>query len=218
MNQDQLKLAAATAAIDYVEAGAVIGVGTGSTVDLFIDRLATIKSRIDGAVSSSVRSEEKLRAAGIRVLDLNESGPIPVYIDGADECTTNKHLIKGGGGALTREKIVAEASEKFVCIVDTAKIVDVLGAFALPVEVLPMAQSLIARKLTALGGQPVLRQGFETDNGNVILDVHNLKISNPVDLERKINQFPGVVTNGLFAIRGADVVLIGAADGVNKIS
>lgn len=217
LSQDQQKLAAAQAAIDYIEAGAIIGVGTGSTVDLFIDRLAAIKSRIDGAVSSSVRSQERMQAAGIRVLDLNTSGALPVYIDGADECTEHKHLIKGGGGALTREKIVAEASDKFVCIVDSAKIVDVLGKFPLPIEVLPMAQSLVARKLTTLGGKPVLREGFETDNGNVILDVHNLEITNPVELESQINNVPGVVTNGLFARRGADVVLIGAADGVNRI-
>jgi len=217
MSQDQQKLAAAEAAIEFVEAGAVIGVGTGSTVDLFIDRLAAIKSRIDGAVSSSVRSEQRMQAAGIRVLDLNAAGTLPVYIDGADECTKHKHMIKGGGGALTREKIVAEASDRFVCIVDSAKIVDVLGSFPLPVEVLPMAKSLVARKLTALGGQPVLRDGFETDNGNVILDVHNLEIQNPVELESRINDIPGVVTNGLFARRGANVVLIGAIDGVNRI-
>lgn len=217
MSQDAGKRAAAEAALEFVEAGSVVGVGTGSTVDFFIEALATIKSRIDGAVSSSVKSEKLLRDAGIPVLDLNQVGSLPIYIDGADESTRNKHLIKGGGGALTREKIVAEASERFVCIVDQSKIVDVLGDFPLPVEVLSMARSLVARQLTALGGKPQLREGFETDNGNIILDVHNLRITNPVELESAINQIPGVVTNGLFARRGADLVLIGGGENVERI-
>ena len=216
MDQNSLKRQVAEAALDYIDTGSVVGVGTGSTVDLFIEQLAMIKSRIDGAVSSSVRSEKKLREIGVQVLSLNDTGTLPIYIDGADECTPNKHLIKGGGGALTREKIVAEASETFVCIIDQSKMVDVLGSFPLPVEVVPMAQSLVARKLIALGGHPELRPDFKTDNGNVILDVHNLAITNPVELERTINNIPGVLTNGLFALRGANTVLVGVADGVEK--
>jgi len=177
-------------------------------VDFFIDRLATISGRIDGAVASSERSRLRLEKHGIAVLDLNRTGNLPLYVDGADEFTQHRDLIKGGGGALTGEKIVAQASNRFICIVDAGKQVDVLGKFPLPVEVLPMARSLVARHLTALGGQPELRDGFVSDHGNVILDVHNLKIENPVELENRINQIPGVVTNGLFAQRKADVILI----------
>ena len=214
LNQDELKKQAAEAAPDYVVEDAIVGVGTGSTVNFFIDALAGIKHRIDGAVSSSVATEERLRAHGIPVSDLNSCGDIPVYIDGADEATPNLHLIKGGGGALTREKIVAAASSKFVCIVDESKEVPMLGTFPLPVEVIPMAQSYVARQLVKLGGQPVLRDGFTTDNGNIILDVHNLKIDNPPQLEQEINNITGVVTNGLFARRGADILLVASASGL----
>ena len=214
MNQDELKKQAAEAALDYVVEDAIVGVGTGSTVNFFIDALAAIKHRIDGAVSSSVATEERLRAHGIPVNDLNSCGDIPVYIDGADEATPNLHLIKGGGGALTREKIVAAASRRFVCIVDESKEVPMLGAFPLPVEVIPMAQSYVARQLVKLGGQPMLREGFTTDNGNIILDVHNLKIENPPQLEQQINDITGVVTNGLFARRGADILLVASASGL----
>lgn len=217
-DNDSYKAAVAEAAIDYVESGDVVGVGTGSTVDYFIDLLATISGRIDGAVASSERSRLRLAKHNIPVLDLNRTGNLPLYVDGADECTAHRDLIKGGGGALTGEKIVAEASDRFVCIVDASKVVGVLGKFPLPVEVLPMARSLVARRLTGLGGQPALREDFVTDHGNIILDVHNLKIENPVELETRINQIPGVVSNGLFAHRKADVVLVGAADGIQKLA
>ncbi len=209
-NSDAGKRAAAEAALGYVEEGSVVGVGTGSTVRFFIEGLARQRARIAGAVSSSEQSSALLRAAGIPVLDLNATGPIPLYVDGADECDPWKRLIKGGGAALTREKILAEAAERFVCIVDPTKLVDVLGRFPLPVEVIPMARSLVARQLVLLGGQPVWRDGTVTDNGNWILDVHNLRITAPLDLEREINQIPGVVTVGLFARRPADIVLVGA--------
>ncbi|MCX7672758.1 MAG: ribose-5-phosphate isomerase RpiA [Thiobacillaceae bacterium] len=217
MNQDQMKQAAAQAALDYVPAG-VIGVGTGSTANYFIDALAGIKSRIDGAVASSVATAERLKRHGIPVLDLNEVGELEVYVDGADEITRHLKMIKGGGGALTREKIVAACARKFVCIVDQTKLVDVLGRFPLPVEVIPMARSYVARQLVKLGGHPVLRAGFTTDNGNVILDVHNLNILDPVALEGEINQIVGVVTNGLFARRGADVCLVGTPQGVQTLT
>ena len=193
-----------------------MGVGTGSTVNFFIEALGEIKGRIEGAVSSSVASEALLKKQGIPVFDLNAVGDIPVYVDGADEANEHRHLIKGGGGALTREKIVAAASDKFVCIVDDSKIVPILGTFPLPIEVIPMAQSYVAREITKLGGKPVLRNGFTTDNGNVILDVHNLKIDNPVELESKLNEIVGVVTNGLFAQRSADILLIATDNGVNS--
>ena len=209
-NSDAGKRAAAEAALGYVEEGSVVGVGTGSTVRFFIEGLARQRARIAGAVSSSEQSSALLRAAGIPVLDLNATGPIPLYVDGADECDPWRRLIKGGGAALTREKILAEAAERFVCIVDPTKLVDVLGRFPLPVEVIPMARSLVARQLVLLGGQPVWRDGTVTDNGNWILDVHNLRITAPLDLEREINQIPGVVTVGLFARRPADIVLVGA--------
>ena len=198
-------------AIEFVEDGMVVGVGTGSTVAYFIDALGRIRDRIAGAVSSSEQSTERLRAHGIEVLDLNNTGPLSLYVDGADECDPHRHLIKGGGAALTREKIIAEASERFVCIVDPSKQVDVLGRFPLPIEVIPMARSLVARELVKLtGGQPVWREGVVTDNGNWVLDLHGLAITDPVGLENALNQLPGVVTVGLFARRPADVVIVGA--------
>ncbi len=217
MNQDDMKKAVALAALEFVPKGGVIGVGTGSTANHFIDALATIKGRIDGAVASSVATAERLKKHGIPVLDLNEAGTLTVYIDGADEATIHKALIKGGGGALTREKIVAAASRSFVCIADESKLVDILGRFPLPIEVIPMARSFVARELVALGGEPVLRQGFQTDNGNVILDVHGLKILDPVALEERLNHITGIVTNGLFARRGADILLLGTKNGVRRV-
>ena len=209
------KRLAAEKAIEYVEDGMIVGVGTGSTVAYFIDALAGVRDRIKGAVSSSEQSSERLRGHGIEVLDLNATGPLSLYVDGADECDPHRRLIKGGGAALTREKIIAEASDKFVCIVDPSKRVDVLGRFPLPVEVIPMARSLVAREILALtGGQPVWRQAADgapvvTDNGNWVLDIHNLSITDPVGLEQAINAIPGVVCVGLFARRGADVVIVG---------
>jgi len=206
----EAKRLAGERAIDYVEDGSIVGVGTGSTVAFFIDALARIRHRIAGAVSSSEQSSERLRAHGIDVLDLNAVGPLPLYVDGADECDPHKRLIKGGGAALTREKIIAEASAKFVCIIDPSKRVDVLGRFPLPIEVLPMARSLVARAIVAsTGGQPVWREGVVTDNGNWVLDVHGLSITDPVALERELNQVPGVVCVGLFARRAADIVIVG---------
>ncbi len=217
MNADAAKKAAAEAALKYVVKGEVLGVGTGSTVNFFIDALATLKNDIPGAVSSSEASSKRLKAIGIEVLDANSAGPLSIYVDGADEADGHLRLIKGGGGALTREKIVAEASKTFICIVDQSKLVKVLGNFPLPVEVIPMARSLVARKLVLLGGQPKLREGFVTDNGNVILDVWGLSITDPVRLEAEINQMPGVVTVGLFARRAADVLLVGGPDGTREI-
>ena len=206
----EAKRLAAEKAIDYVEDGMIVGVGTGSTVAYFIDALARMKDRIAGTVSSSDQSTQRLRAHGIEVLDLNATGPLSLYVDGADECDPHRRLIKGGGAALTREKIIAEASKRFICIVDPAKRVDVLGKFPLPVEVIPMARSLVAREIMALtGGQPVWRDGVTTDNGNWILDVHGLSIVDPVGTERELNQVPGVVAVGLFARRPADVVIVG---------
>ena len=206
----EAKRLAAEKAIDYVEDGMIVGVGTGSTVAYFIDALAGIKDRIKGAVSSSEQSTGRLRGHGIEVLELNATGPLSLYVDGADECDPHKRLIKGGGAALTREKIIAEASETFVCIIDPSKRVDVLGRFPLPIEVIPMARSLVARRILAqTGGQPVWREGVVTDNGNLVLDVHNLSILDPVDLESTLNQIPGVVSVGLFARRPADVVIVG---------
>ncbi|MBB1473671.1 ribose-5-phosphate isomerase RpiA [Luteimonas sp. MC1782] len=197
-------------AIEFVEDGMVVGVGTGSTVAYFIDALAGIRHRIAGAVSSSEQSSERLRGHGIDVLDLNACGPIPLYVDGADECDRDRHLIKGGGAALTREKIIAEAAKTFVCIIDPSKEVDVLGRFPLPIEVIPMARSLVAREIVAsTGGHPVWRQDVRTDNGNWVLDIHGLAITDPVALERELNQIPGVVSVGLFARRAADVVIVG---------
>lgn len=217
MDQNELKKAVAAAALDYVEAGSIVGVGTGSTANYFIDALAGIKGKIEGTVASSVASADRLRGHGIPVMDLNAAGELSIYVDGADESTKHLHLIKGGGGALTREKIVAGAAKTFVCIADDSKLVDVLGAFPLPVEVIPMARSFVARELTKRGGTPVLREGFTTDNGNLILDVHNLKITDPVTLEHELNDIPGIVTVGIFAIRPADVLLLGTRDGVKTI-
>ena len=206
----EAKKRAAEKAIDYVEEGMIIGVGTGSTVAYFIDALAAWKDRIAGAVSSSDQSSARLAAHGIEVLDLNNAGRLSLYVDGADECDPRKCLIKGGGAALTREKIIAEASDRFVCIIDPSKRVDVLGKFPLPVEVVPMARSLVAREILRMtGGQPVWRDGVITDNGNVILDVHNLRITDPLVIERELNQIPGVVSVGLFARRPADTVIVG---------
>jgi len=217
MTQDEMKKAVAMAALDYVEMGSIVGVGTGSTANFFIDGLATIKGKIDGTVASSVASADRLKGHGIRVLDLNEAGQLGLYVDGADESNRFLHLVKGGGGALTREKIVAAASEKFVCIADESKLVDVLGKFPLPVEVIPMAQSYVAREIAKMGGRPVLRDGFTTDNGNIILDVHDLEILEPTKLEQQLNNVAGVVTNGLFALRPADVLLLGKQDGVETL-
>ena len=217
MTQDELKQAVARDAIAHVVDDAWIGVGSGSTANFFIDELAKIKHRIKGAVASSVKTAERLKSHGIPVDELNNVGPLPVYVDGADEVPEHGAMIKGGGGALTREKIVAAASRRFVCIVDGSKLVDVLGKFPLPVEVIPMARSYVARELVRMGGQPELRQGFTTDNGNVILDVRNLKILEPARLETEINQLAGVVTVGLFARRGADTILIGGENGVRRI-
>ena len=211
---NQKKQLVAEAAIEFIEWDWVVGVGTGSTANCFIDELAKMKTNIDGAVASSEASAERLRSHGIKVLDLNQVGDLPIYVDGADEATKHLHLIKGGGAALTREKIVAAASEKFICIADDSKLVDVLGAFPLPIEVIPMAQSYIGRQIVKLGGKPVLRENVVTDNGNVIIDVHNLSIENPVELEKKINGLAGVVTNGIFAERPADVLLLSSNDDV----
>jgi ribose 5-phosphate isomerase A len=214
MSSDDQKRRAAEAAMQYVPEGSIVGVGTGSTVNHFIRALAQRPHLVAGAVSSSEASTRLLKDARIDVLDLNSTGDLDVYVDGADESTRALQLVKGGGGALTREKIVAAASKKFVCIADRSKLVDVLGRFPLPVEVIPMARSYVARRITRLGGQPVLREGFTTDNGNVILDVHNLRIVDPPALEAELNQIVGVVTNGLFAQRPADVLLLGTDTGV----
>ncbi len=214
MDQNAKKKAVAEAAVKYVKADTIVGVGTGSTVNFFIDALAEIKHTIAGAVSSSEASTERLKAHGIEVFSLNEIDDLDVYVDGADEITEHKHMIKGGGAALTREKIVAAVAKTFVCIVDDSKQVPVLGNFPLPVEVIPMARSYVARELVKLGGDPVYREGVVTDNGNVILDVHNLSIVNPRELETTINGIVGVVTNGIFANRGADVVLVATNEGV----
>lgn len=213
MTQDQMKKNAAWAALDYVAPQTIVGVGTGSTVNHFIDALATIKDQIKGAVSSSVQSTEKMRALGITVLDLNDVESFGVYVDGADEINPQNHMIKGGGAALTREKIVAAVAEKFVCIVDQTKQVAVLGKFPLPVEVIPMARAYVTRELEKLGGRPVWRENVVTDNGNIILDVHGLSITEPEELEQQINNLVGVVTNGIFAHRAADIVLVGTAQG-----
>ncbi|MEA3278922.1 MAG: ribose-5-phosphate isomerase RpiA [Pseudomonadota bacterium] len=217
MNQDEMKKLAAQAALDYVDGG-IVGVGTGSTVNHFIDFLATIKGRIEGAVSSSEASSDRLKGHGIPVMDLNAAGELDLYVDGADESNHQLQLIKGGGGALTREKIVAAASRKFVCIADGSKLVKVLGDFPLPVEVIPMARSYVARQLVKLGGTPVWRDGFVTDNGNLILDVQNLEIMEPMKLEQQINNIAGVVTVGLFALRPADVLILGTEEGAKTVT
>ena len=217
MTQDEMKRKAAEAALEYVIVDEIVGVGTGSTVNHFIDVLAEIKHKINGAVSSSVASTERMQAYGIQVFDLNEVNGIEVYIDGADESDHYLNLIKDGGGALTREKIIAGASKKFVCIADESKLVDVMGEFPLPVEVIPMARSFIARELVKLGGRPVWREGFVTDNGNDILDVHDLKIMEPVKLENELNKLPGIVTVGIFANRPADVLILGTQEGAKTV-
>ncbi len=216
MDQNAMKQAVARAAIAFVPQG-IIGVGTGSTANFFIDELAKIKGKIDGAVASSEATAQRLRGHGIPVLDLNAIGEMDVYVDGADEITRHLHMIKGGGGALTREKIVAASSRQFICLADETKLVDVLGQFPLPVEVIPMARGYVARQLVKLGGQPVLREGFLTDNGNVILDVSGLSILNPPELETMLNQIVGVVTNGLFAHRPADILILGRQTGVEVL-
>jgi ribose 5-phosphate isomerase A len=218
MSQDSKKQQAAAAALDYVRGGTIIGVGTGSTVNFFIDGLAAMRHRVAGAVSSSAASTRRLQAHRIPVLDLNDTGELDLYIDGADEATRQLHLIKGGGAALTREKIVAAASRRFVCIVDDQKLVARLGRFPLPVEVIPMARALVARQLARFGGHPAWREGVVTDNGNHILDVSGLDILDPIALEHDINQLAGVVTCGLFALRPADVLLVGSADGVQTLT
>ncbi len=217
MTQDEKKQAVARAALEFVETGTVVGVGTGSTANYFIDALAEIKHKVEGAVASSQESARRLAAHGIMVLDLNSVSELSVYVDGADEATRYLYLIKGGGGALTREKIVAAVASRFVCMVDDSKLVDRLGAFPLPVEVIPMARSYVARRIVRLGGHPELRDGFTTDNGNIILDVHNLDILEPPKIEAELNQIAGVVCNGLFAQRPADVLLLGRDSGVETM-
>lgn len=218
MTQDEMKIAAAEAAMKYVEAGMIVGVGTGSTANHFIDALAKMKHDIKGAVASSNATEERLKSHGINVMDLNNAGQLSVYIDGADESDNHLNLIKGGGGALTREKIVAGASDKFICIADDTKLVDVMGKFPLPVEVIPMACSFVAREIVKMGGKPILREGFTTDNGNIILDVKGLEILEPVKMEDDFNRIAGVVTVGLFARRPADVLILGTANGAKVIT
>lgn len=217
MSTEKKKQIAAEGALDYIQVGDVIGIGTGSTTNYFIDALARIKGKIDGTVASSEASAQRLRHHGIPVLNLNSVSSLPIYVDGADEATRHRHLIKGGGGALTREKIVAGVSEKFVCIADDTKLVDTLGTFPLPIEVIPMARSHVARQLVKQGGAPELREGFTTDNSNPILDVHNLEILNPVEKEREINNIAGVVTVGIFALRPADVLILGKESGLEII-
>jgi len=217
LTPDEKKQQVAKAALEYVVEDTIIGIGTGSTANYFIDALASIKHKIEGTVASSNATAERLKSHGIPVLDINGVDEISVYLDGADESNRYLHLIKGGGGALTREKIVAAVSKRFVCIADDSKLVDVLGKFPLPIEVIPMARSYVARQLVKLGGKPVWRDGFTTDNGNVILDVHNLQITEPVKFEKELNEITGVVTNGLFATRRADVLLLGSDDGVKVL-
>jgi ribose 5-phosphate isomerase A len=218
MNQDQLKQLVAKEALKHVVEDAIVGVGSGSTVNLFIDQLASIKGRIEGAVAASAASTERLKKHGIRVFDLNSVDELPVYIDGADEVTEHLHMIKGGGGALTREKITAAVARKFVCICDTSKLVPVLGKFPLPVEVIPMARSYVGRELVKMGAHPRLREGFTTDNGNVVLDCHGLTLLDPPRTEAELNQIAGVVTNGIFARRPANVLLLAEAGGVRTIT
>ncbi len=217
MTTENKKQAAAEGALDYIQVGDVIGIGTGTTTNYFIDALARIKGKIDGAVASSEASAKRLKTHGIQVLDLNSVSSLPLYIDGADEATRHRYLIKGGGGALTREKIVADVSEKFICIADDTKLVEILGAFPLPIEVIPMARSHVARQLVKLGGIPELREGFITDNGNLILDIYNLEILNPVEKERELNNIAGIVTVGIFALRPADLLIIGSKSGLEFI-
>ena len=217
MNQDEKKYEAAKSALSYIESGQVIGIGSGSTVNSLISQLDKVKSKIDGAVSSSEYTTKLLKEKNIRILNLSEVGRIPLYIDGADESNSNRQLIKGGGGALTREKIIAYASDTFICMIDDSKFVKSLGNFPLPIEVIKMSQSLIAREMVKLGGRPVLRENFITDNGNIILDIHNLQISEPLKLEQAINNMPGVVTNGIFAMRPANKLIIAKNDGIDLL-
>lgn len=217
MSQEQQKRAAAEAALDYLEENVVIGVGTGSTVNHFIDALADSRLPLQGAVASSEATEQRLRSHNIPLVDLNSVAGLPIYIDGADEATEHRHLTKGGGGALTREKIVAAASERFVCIIDESKLAGTLGGFPIPVEVIPMAQSYVGRQIAKLGGQPVLREGFRTDNGNIIIDIRNLQIPDPIALEQRLNAIAGVVCNGLFAARPADVLLVADSSGTRTL-
>ena len=212
MNQDEKKMRVAEAALDYIEHGQIVGIGSGTTVHALIKQLTKVKNKIDAVVSSSKVTTQLILDCNIRVIDLKESGGLPIYIDGADESNANKQLIKGGGGALTREKIIAGASKKFVCMIDDSKYVQTLGKFPLPIEVIPMSQSIVALEIIKLGGRPVYRENFITDNGNIILDIHNLEISEPLTLEQTINNIPGVVTNGLFAMRPADNLLISNGD------
>jgi ribose 5-phosphate isomerase A len=218
VSQDELKKAVAQAALRYVVDDKVVGVGSGSTVNFFIDALAAIKGRIDGAVAASDASAQRLKQHGIRVYDLNSVNELPVYVDGADEVTEHLHMVKGGGGALTREKIVAAVADKFVCICDASKLVPVLGRFPLPLEVIPMARSYIGREIVRRGGAPELRPGFTSDNGNLILDCHGLTILNPPELEAELNNLPGLVTNGIFARRPADVLLLAEPGGVRTLT
>ena len=218
MTQDEMKLAVAKAAIEYIPDDCIVGVGTGSTANFFIDELAKIKGRIEGTVASSEASAARLKAHGIRVFDLNSVDKMPVYVDGADEVNHYLQMVKGGGGALTREKIVAAVADKFICIADKSKLVPVLGHFPLPIEVIPMARSHVAREILKIGGQPTLREGFTTDNGNIILDVFGLQIAQAAELEKQLNQITGVVTNGLFAVRRADVLLLGTPSGVEVMT
>ena len=217
MTQDTNKRRAAAAALSYIKDGMALGVGTGSTVDIFIELLQPLAAKLGPVISSSERSTRRLEEFGIPTVDLSSTGDLDLYIDGADEATKHRHLIKGGGGALTREKIVAAASRRFVCIIDESKLVPTLGKFPVPVEVIPMAQAYVARQMVRAGGQPIWREGFITDNGNHIIDVHNLKIANPLELETRFNQIAGVVTVGIFANRPADVLLIGGASGIKTM-
>ncbi len=214
MDKESRKKAAAEAALQYIDDDMVVGVGTGSTASYFIDALASMKHRIEGTVASSKETEQKLKAHGIRVFDLNTVDNVPVYVDGADEINKYLHMVKGGGGALTREKIIAAVARKFICIADDSKQVDVMGNFPIPVEVIPMARSYVARQIVVMGGDPIYRDGFVTDNGNIIIDIHNLKIMEPLKLEQNLNNIVGVVTNGLFANRPADLLLLGTGDEV----
>ena len=218
MNREDMKRAAARAALDYIEPGTIVGVGTGSTADYFIDGLVGLKDRIEGTVASSIASAERLKRHGIPVLDLNEVGQLPIYVDGADEADACLRLIKGGGGSLTREKIVVAASRRFICIVDETKLVEALGAFPLPVEAMPVASRYVSTALTALGGRPIVREGFVTDNGNLILDVHGLDIIDPARLEAELDHIAGVVCNGFFARRPADLLLVGTPSGVRTLT
>lgn len=217
MNQDEKKYEAAKSALNYIESGQVVGIGSGSTVNSLISQLDKVKSKIDGAISSSEYTTKLLKEKNIRILNLSEVGRIPLYIDGADESNSNRQLIKGGGGALTREKIAAYASDIFICMIDDSKFVKSLGNFPLPIEVIKMSQSLVAREMVKLGGRPVLRENFVTDNGNIILDIHNLQISEPLKLEQAINNIPGVVTNGIFAMRPANKLIIANNNGIDLL-